>query len=155
MEITRLMLRKINKLLILFLVGGSIYYGIEFAYKGLISNSPTHWSMGLLGGLCFILIGGINEFIPWEVSIIKQGITGACIVTSLEFIFGAVLNIYLGLGIWDYSTLPFNVCGQICLPFSIAWFGLSIIAIILDDYLRWKWFNEDKPHYHLHDKVCY
>lgn len=149
------MLKRLNKLLILFFVGGSIYYGIELAYKGLISNGSTHWSMGLLGGLCFILIGGINELIPWEMSIIKQGLIGTCIVTSLEFIFGVVLNIYLGLGIWDYSALPLNICGQICLPFSIAWFGLSIIAIMLDDYLRWKWFDEDKPHYHLHDKVCY
>nr|DAN98188.1 MAG TPA: hypothetical protein [Caudoviricetes sp.] len=26
------------------------------------------------------------------------------------------------------------------------------MAIVLDDYLRWKWFGEEKPHYHLYSK---
>lgn len=146
-----------NKLkpLILFSIGGSIYYLIECLYKIFISGGVLHWSMFLLGGLCFLIIGGINEKIPWEMSIIKQGSIGAVIVTILEFIFGFILNIVLKLGIWDYSTLPFNILGQICLPFSLAWFGLALIAIFLDDYLRWKWFGEEKPHYHLKDKICY
>jgi uncharacterized membrane protein len=111
--------------------------------------------MFLLGGLCFVLIGEINEVIPWEMSIIKQGIIGSIIVTILEFISGYILNIILKLGIWDYSNVPLNFMGQICLPFSCAWFFLSLIAIILDDYLRWKWFNGKKPHYHLKDhKSC-
>lgn len=105
--------------------------------------------MFLLGGLCFILIGGLNNYIPWEMSIIKQGIIGALIVTSLEFIFGLVLNLYLNLGIWDYSNMPFNILGQICLPFSIAWFFLSLVAIFVDDRLRYVLFKEEKPHYHL------
>lgn len=144
-----------NKKLTLFTVGGSLYFIIEFLYKSLISGSRIHWSMFLLGGFCFVLIGEINEIIPWEMSIIKQGIIGAIIITCLELIFGIILNIILKLNIWDYSNVPLNFLGQICLPFSIAWFGLSLIAIFLDDYLRWIWFNEEKPHYHLKDKVCY
>jgi uncharacterized membrane protein len=84
-------------------VGGSIYYLIEFLYKHLISGGITHWSMALLGGICFLAIGEINEHLSWEMSIIKQGIIGSFIVTSLEFIFGYILNIRLNLGIWDYS----------------------------------------------------
>ena len=110
--------------------------------------------MFLLGGLCFVLIGEINEVIPWEMSIIKQGIIGAAIITSLEFISGVILNLVLKLGIWDYSNLPFNILGQICLPFSLVWFGLALVAIFLDDYLLWKWFGEEIPHYHLKDKIC-
>ena len=53
----------------------------------------------------------------------------------------------LGLHIWDYSTMPLNIFGQICLPFSLAWMGLSGVAIILDDYIRYWFFNEEKPHY--------
>lgn len=139
----------IFKNLLLFLTGGSIYYAIEFVWKNFVSTGRTHWSMFLLGGLCFLLIGGLNNYIPWEMSIIKQGCIGSIIVTVLEFIFGILLNIILKLGIWDYSHMPFNILGQICLPFTIAWFFLSLIAIFLDDYLRYKWFNESKPHYHL------
>lgn len=132
------------KIFILFLIGGFIYVAIELGFRG-----HSHWTMFLLGGLCFILIGGLNNYIPWEMSIIKQGIIGALIVTSLEFIFGLVLNLYLNLGIWDYSNMPFNILGQICLPFSIAWFFLSLIAIFVDDWLRYVLFKEERPHYHL------
>lgn len=132
------------KIFILFLIGGFIYVAIELGFRG-----HSHWTMFLLGGLCFILIGGLNNYIPWEMSIIKQGIIGALIVTSLEFIFGLVLNLYLNLGIWDYSNMPFNILGQICLPFSIAWFFLSLVAIFADDWLRYVLFKEERPHYHL------
>ena len=132
------------KIFILFLIGGFIYVAIEVGFRG-----HSHWTMFLLGGLCFILIGGLNNYIPWEMSIIKQGVIGALIVTSLEFIFGLVLNLYLNLGIWDYSNMPFNILGQICLPFSIAWFFLSLVAIFVDDWLRYILFKEEKPHYHL------
>lgn len=132
------------KIFILFLIGGFIYVAIELGFRG-----HSHWTMFLLGGLCFILIGGLNNYIPWEMSIIKQGIIGALIITSLEFIFGLVLNLYLNLGIWDYSNMPFNILGQICFPFSIAWFFLSLVAIFVDDWLRYILFKEEKPHYHL------
>lgn len=132
------------KIFILFLIGGFIYVAIELGFRG-----HSHWTMFLLGGLCFILIGGLNNYIPWEMSIIKQGVIGALIVTSLEFIFGLVLNLYLNLGIWDYSNMPFNILGQICLPFSIAWFFLSLVAIFVDDWLRYILFKEERPHYHL------
>lgn len=111
--------------------------------------------MFLLGGLCFIIIGALNEHLPWEMSIIKQSLIGSAIITGLEFIFGFILNIVLKLQVWDYSHLPLNILGQICLPFSLAWIGLSIVAIVIDDYLRWKLFNEEKPHYHLKDyEIC-
>ena len=139
------------KLLVLVAAGGSIYYLIEFIYKTFISGGILHWSMFLLGGLCFLIIGALNEKLPWEMSIVKQGLIGAIIVTVLEFVFGIILNIILKLNIWNYSHLPLNIMGQVCLPFTIAWFFLALIAIMLDDYLRWKWFGEDKPHYHLKD----
>ena len=76
---------------------------------------------------------------------------GICciIITVLEFIFGVVLNIWLGLQIWDYSGMPLNIMGQICLPFTVAWYFLSAAAIILDDYIRYWLFGEEKPRYTL------
>ena len=51
------------------------------------------------------------------------------------------------LGVWDYTDMPFNLMGQICLPFSAAWIVVSAAAILLDDWLRWQLYGEDKPHY--------
>ena len=105
--------------------------------------------MGLVGGLCFVLVGLINEFMSWDIPLWLQGIIGASIITVLEFISGLILNVWLGLGIWDYSQMSFNLLGQICLPFSLAWFLLSIAAVILDDWLRYWFFGEEYPHYRL------
>ena len=57
------------------------------------------------------------------------------------------LYVWLELEVWDYSNLPFNFMGQICLPFSFAWTLLSGVAIVVDDYLRYLLFGEEKPHY--------
>ena len=101
----------VSKNIILFAVGGTLYYGIELLYKTFISLGTCHWSMFLLGGLCFLLIGLMNENILWEESILTQGIKGSLIITALELIFGLVLNVKLGLGIWDYSHVPLNFMG--------------------------------------------
>ena len=71
----------------------------------------------------------------------------AAMVTAAEFAAGCVLNLWLGLGVWDYTDMPFNLMGQICLPFSAAWIVVSAAAILLDDWLRWQLYGEDKPHY--------
>ena len=126
------------------MIGAFLYLFIEILYRG-----HTHWTMGILGGACFVLIGLINEILSWETPLLVQGLIGSGIITVLEFISGVILNIWLGLGIWDYSQMPFNLLGQICLPFTIAWFFLSIAAIILDDYLRYWLFKEEKPRYKL------
>lgn len=135
-------LKELLKYFILFNIGGIVYYCIELIYRGY-----SHPSMYVVGGLCFILIGAINEFIPWEMKLWKQMLIGSVIVTVIEFISGVIINIWLGLGVWDYSSQPLNILGQVCLPFSIIWFFLSLLAIVVDDYLRYWWFGEEKPHY--------
>ncbi len=128
---------------IVLAVTGGITYGIMEA----IWRGYTHWTMMVLGGALFIVLGGINEYLDWEMPIILQGVVGSAVVTIAEFMAGVVLNICLGLSIWDYSHLPFNIYGQICLPFSLLWVGVSIFAVVLDDWLRYRWFGEEKPCY--------
>jgi uncharacterized membrane protein len=128
----------------LLVVGGLIYILIELLWRG-----HTHISMFVLGGICFVAIGLINEIFPWDFGFLWQSMIGAVVVTVLEFITGLVVNVWLGLNVWDYSDMPLNILGQICLPFSIAWIALSAIAIVLDDYLRYWLFKEEKPRYKL------
>lgn len=136
--------RHVLKEIILAIIGGLIYILIELIWRG-----HTHISMFILGGVCFVAIGLINELFSWELGLVWQSVIGAVIVTVLEFITGLVVNIWLGLGVWDYSNMPFNLLGQICLPFAFAWVALSAIAIVLDDYLRYWIFGEEKPRYKL------
>ena len=69
--------------------------------------------------------------------------------TFLEFCAGVILNLWLKLDIWDYSRIPFNLYGQICLPYAAVWFVLSAAAIVADDYLRYWLYGEEKPSYRL------
>lgn len=133
---------KINKYDFLFFVGATIYVVIEKLYRGY-----SHWTMFLLGGICFIALGLINEVISWDMPLLLQMFIGGMIITVLEFITGCVVNLWLGWNVWDYSELPFNLWGQISLFSSIVWVGLSLVGIVLDDFIRWKFFGEDKPHY--------
>ncbi len=134
--------KNIIKYLILGIIGGFTYVLIELFYRG-----HSHWSMFAVSAVSFILIGLINEFISWDMELWKQMLIGSGIVTILEFISGYILNIKLGWHIWNYSNVPFNILGQICLPFNIVWFFISLIAIVADDYLRYWLFDEEKPHY--------
>lgn len=136
--------KSILKYFILGWFGGSTYCSLEVIFRG-----RSHWSMVVLAFILFLLIGNLNNLFPWEMSLAKQGVIGACMVTVLEFITGCIVNIWLGWNVWDYSNMPLNILGQVCLPFSLLWILLSIVCIIVDDYLRYLMFNEQMPHYYL------
>ncbi len=137
-------MKGILKCAVLALCGGGAYFIIETLWRG-----HSHWTMAVLGGICFVLIGGINEFFPWEMPLVLQGVIGAAMVTGLEFYAGVILNLWLGLGIWDYSGLPLNLLGQICVMYSILWIPLAVVAVILDDWLRHRLFGEEWPDYRI------
>jgi uncharacterized membrane protein len=123
------------KYLILFLMGGFVYGAMEVIVKG----GCTHLSMFITGGLCFILIGALSGKIP----LLLRMLIGSAIITALEFACGIIVNIWLGLRVWDYSHMPLNVMGQICLLFTVIWFFLSLAGILLDRFLKWRLFGED------------
>jgi uncharacterized membrane protein len=137
-------MKNLIKYLFLWVVGGILYYLIEITYRGY-----SHPTMIALGGICFVALGLINEVLRWETPLWKQALIGASIITTLEFVTGCIINLLLKWNVWDYSNLPFNILGQICLPFFFIWVGIAIIGIVVDDYLRYWLFKEEKPRYKL------
>ena len=137
-----LTLNRCFKSIILFMIGGATYNVIELLFRGY-----THWSMFILGGLCFILIGLLNEV--FKLSITSQMLLSSVIITGLEFITGVIVNLMFQLNIWDYSNLPYNFMGQICLLFFNLWFLLSFVGIVIDDYIRSILYDESMPTYYL------
>lgn len=68
--------------ILLFLIGGRLYTWLELACRG-----RTHWTMFILGGLCFVIIGLLNEHLfPWDLALMQQAVIGAVIITVLEFL---------------------------------------------------------------------
>lgn len=128
----------------LFLTGGTLYFLFETLWRG-----HSHWTMFALGGLCFVLVGGLNNFLPWEMPLLLQMLLGGLIITAGELLTGIIVNLWLGWRVWDYSALPGNLWGQICPQYSLLWVLLSGPVIILDDILRWKWYRERMPSYTL------
>ena len=88
-------LRELIKCGILFLIGGCLYYCIEILQRG-----HSHWTMAVVGGICFLVIGGLNNYIPWEMPLWKQAGVGALFVTAMELVVGIPLNLMLDLHIW-------------------------------------------------------
>lgn len=112
------------------LIAGGIYLLIELAWRG-----RTHWTMLPLAAVIFICAGVLDE-VERPPSIWQQVILGTTIATALEFVAGLILNVWLGLGIWDYSNLQGNVLGQICPQFTLAWAVLVLISIRIENFMH-------------------
>lgn len=128
--------------LIIFLMGGFIYGAIEILFRGY-----THPSMFVTGGLCLIWVGGLNSFFEKKLSVPVQMLLGSVIITAAEFICGLIVNIGFGMNVWDYSNMPFNIMGQVCLMFLFFWFLISLPAIFIEDFIRWGMFGENRKNY--------
>ena len=118
----------------LLLIGGLLYAALELAFRG-----RTHWSMGLAGGVSTVLLYLIavkNGSALWE-----KWIMGGAVITTVEFLFGAVFNLKLKLGVWNYSHMPLNLFGQICPLFTLLWIGLSALAMPLLTVVDQRFFH--------------
>lgn len=123
-------------------IGGSAYVTVEVFFR-----ARSHWTMFVVAAVVFIAVGLLNELFSWRTSLIWQVLIGVAMATLVELLTGLVVNVWLGWGIWDYSEMPFNLMGQICPQFSAAWSPLILLAIVLDDCIRWRCFGEERPRY--------
>ena len=99
-----------------------------------------------VGGVCGLLIGLMNEkILAAKLPSRLQVLLGGVIITAIELVSGLVLNVWLDLGIWDYSTFPLNFMGQICLPASLLWVAMTPLAMWIDDVLRFYLIGGHKP----------
>ena len=118
-------MRKIKTMALLAVTGATVYPLLEIAWRG-----HSHWSMSLAGGLCLPLLWGIQRG-KRRRTLRQQCLLGSAVITGVEFFFGCLFNKLLHLKVWDYSHLPLNVLGQVCLPFSALWFLLCIPVFAL------------------------
>mgnify|MGYP002228194766 CR=1 FL=1 len=73
----------------------------------------------------------------YRAPVIVQSVIGAVIVLAVEFVSGCVLNLWLGLGVWDYSNQPGNVLGQSLPGVGLLWFFIMPLAIWAEDTTRY------------------
>ena len=102
---------------------------LEVAYTHATGGRPNRKCLRVLPlcpvygiGACLILFfsGLAKEYPP------ALFFLGAVTATAVEYLTAAFYETVLGVSFWDYSDLPGNLHGRVCLPFSLAWGVLSL-----------------------------
>mgnify|MGYP002564412354 CR=1 FL=1 len=120
-------LKKFADSLRVFALGGMLYPSLEIFWR-----ERTHWSMALLGGTCLFGLYRIHLRLARAPRLVKC-VLGGMLITAAELAAGFTFN--RKRTIWDYSRVPLNYKGQICLPFSVLWSLLCLPAGTLCDSL--------------------
>lgn len=115
---------KLSQLLFSFLMGYFCYSLVEIVMRGY-----THWTMCLTGGIVMTMLYAINS--RRTMTLLRSCALGSLLITAIELTVGIFDNIIMHWNVWDYSDMPFNFLGQICIPFSAFWFVLCIPARLL------------------------
>ena len=123
---------KFKKNSILFSIGAIGYGLIEIIWRGY-----THWSMLGAGGICFMFFAFLSDKLK-NTRLFVKAVLASGFITAIELIFGILFNIILKKNVWDYSKLPFNIGGQICLLYSFLWMLLSIVFIPFAGFINRK-----------------
>ena len=123
-------MKRIQEIFCVYSFGAVVYCFIEVLFRGF-----THWTMGLTGGAALVGIYRVNEKYK-HVPLYKRCFMGCGIITTLELLVGLLVNKLLHLHVWDYSTRPLNLFGQVCPLFSFFWFLLSFPACFLCKLLK-------------------
>ena len=115
--------------LLCFLLGGAGYVLIELLWRG-----RSHFSMFIAGGFAFALLHAM--FRRYALPLPVKCIAGALVITAIEFIAGYIVNLRMGLNVWDYSGRPYNLYGQICPGFALLCALLSLPIALLCDHIK-------------------
>ena len=110
---------KYTKDLAFFALGGSAYVGLELLWRG-----RSHISMYGAGGICFLLLGKLEER---KFSLPLRAAAGAGIITAVELGTGLLVN--RDHRVWDYRQCRGNFLGQICPEYCALWAPLSLGAM--------------------------
>ncbi len=104
-----------------FILGGMAYGLMEVIFRG-----HTHWSMVITGGACVLTLYLIMDW-TMNLPLVVAALAGAGIITFYEFCVGMLVNVSFGWHVWDYSSMPGNILGQICPLFTGLWFAMCLV----------------------------
>jgi hypothetical protein len=147
------MSKKLIKKSALFVIIGLLYVMCEILFRGY-----SHISMFLLAGICGVFfIDTPNNIYSFELDYTLQILISTILCTLAEGITGLVVNVNMGLNVWDYSSMTFGTFffGQCNLIFVFAWVILvGLIGIPLcDAYNYYVCKSGEAPYYKIFGKI--
>lgn len=87
----------------------------------------------LNGPICPIYgigVGVVVQFLsPYRDNLLLLYLTSVVLVTTLEWLTGFILEKVFHNKWWDYSNMPLNLNGYVCLTFSLVW-GVACVVIV-------------------------
>lgn len=112
------------ELIWIFIIYAFVGWCTEVAYAAL--NTGKFVNRGFLNGpYCPIYGCGVVIVVaaltPLKDNLFLLFVGSFMLTTSLEYITGLILEKVFHNKWWDYSNVPFNIQGYICLKFSILW----------------------------------
>lgn len=137
-------MKSLFRVLIMFIVGFCAYISIEVLYRGY-----SYPLMGTMGGLVFILIDRINEKYSWDMELPYQAFIGGIYATITELIYGLITRFGMDIQMWDYSERAFNFMGIICPLYAFYWMLLSLVAILVADFINYCLDRNAEPPYYI------
>lgn len=118
-----------------FLMYSFLGFWLEVAFAQATHSSKRDRKCFLLLPLCPVYgLGALAILAAGEVLgrwPLLLALAGGGVATAAEYLVGLFYQKVLGVEFWDYSGLPLNVGGKICLPFSVAWGVLSLGLVYL------------------------
>ena len=138
------MTKQIIKNIILFILFGCFYVTIEIFFRGY-----SYPLMFLVAGIASVLIDKLNNKISWDMPLPLQVLIGTFIILALELSSGLFALHVLGVRMWDYRNMPWNMFeGLLCPQFGFIWMIMTLGIIVLADAINYYWLHDsDRPYY--------
>ncbi len=122
----------IYKMILCFFIYGFLGWCTEVAFAAV--KERRFVNRGFLNGpICPIYGVGVvmvaQLLMPYQSNLLLLYITSVIVVTALEWLTGFALDKIFHNKWWDYSDMPFNLNGYVCLLFSLIW-GVACVVIV-------------------------
>lgn len=129
---------------------GTLYFFIEVIWKTSHGRPEMiSWTMLLLAIILAVPLERFGAELPWDMPLMVQSAVCGVAITVVEFVAGLIINVWLGMGVWDYSAMPGNIMGQVCPQFLAMWMILAAVGIVMLDWMRYGVEGGERPRYAL------
>lgn len=122
------------KLFWIFTFGSVIGFAVEtiwclirnghFEVRSSLVFGPFNFIYGIGAVVLFLGLRKINQKKPLQIFLV-----GMVAGTVIEHLCSWVQEVVFGTVSWDYSNVPFNIGGRVCLPYAICWGLLAILWV--------------------------
>jgi uncharacterized membrane protein len=127
-----------------FLLYSFLGFLLEVVFAHVVHHPKKDRKCLLLLPLCPVYgLGAV--LILWLVRRLAAGplavmVIGFCSATAAEYLMSYFYERVLGVRFWDYTRMPWNINGRVCLPFSLCWGLLALVLVyglspVVDRYL--------------------